>query len=97
MDMEGCIWYLNNILFYGGNTEAEHQGIVSNVLQQYIKHGVTVNVLESEFHFKETIFLVHKIKGEEVKMDPATLETMCKWSIIKKKKEVQAFVAVANY
>ena len=23
-DMEGCIWYLDDILIYGGDTEAEH-------------------------------------------------------------------------
>ena len=32
-DMEGCIWYLNDILIYSGNTEAEHQAIVEKVLQ----------------------------------------------------------------
>ena len=31
-DMEGCIWYLDDILIDGGNTEAEHLAIVEKVL-----------------------------------------------------------------
>ena len=31
--MEGCIWYLHNILIYSGNTEAKHQAIIEKVLQ----------------------------------------------------------------
>ena len=31
--MEECIWYLDNILIYGADTEVEHQGIVEKVLQ----------------------------------------------------------------
>ena len=69
-DMEGCIWYLNNILIYDGNTEAKHQAIVEKVLQQCIEHGLAVNLLKSEFHVQETIFLGHVINGQEVKMDP---------------------------
>ena len=33
-DMEGCIWCLNDIHIYGGDTKAEHQAIVEKVLQQ---------------------------------------------------------------
>ena len=32
-NMEGYIWFLDDILIYGGNTEAEHQAIVEKVLQ----------------------------------------------------------------
>ena len=95
-DMEGCIWYLNDILIYGGDTEAEHQAIVEKVLQQCVEHGLAVNVLKSEFHVKESIFLGHVINGQEVKMDPSKLETMSKWLIPTKKNEVQAFLGFAN-
>ena len=96
-DIEGCIWYLNDILIYAGDSEAEHQAIVEKVLQQCVKHGLAVNLLKSEFHIKETIFLVHVINGQEVKMDPSKLESMSKWPIPTKKKEVQAFLGSANY
>ena len=96
-DMEGCIWYLDNIFIYGGNSKAEHQGMVQKVLQQCIEHGLAVNLFKSEFHVNETIFLRHVINGQEVKMVPSKLETMSKWPIRTKKKEVQAFLGFANY
>ena len=32
-DMAGCIWYLNDILIYRGETEEEYQAIVEKVLE----------------------------------------------------------------
>ena len=55
-DMEGCIWYLVDIRIYGGDTEAEHQAIVEEVLQQRVEHGLAVNLLKSEFHVSEIMF-----------------------------------------
>ena len=75
-DIEGCIWYLDNILIYSADTEAEHQAIVEKVLQQCVEHGLEVNLLKSKFHTKETIFLVHVINGHKLKTDPSKLETM---------------------
>ena len=96
-DMEGCIWYLDDIVIYGSDTEAEYQAIVEKVLQQCVEHGLAVNLLKSEFYVKETIFLGHVINGQEVKMDPSKLETVFKWPIPTKKKEVQDFLDFANY
>ena len=96
-DMEGCIWYLNDILIYGGDTEAEDQAIVEKVLPQCVEHGLAVNLLKSKFHVNKTIFLGHVIYCPEVKMDPSKLEAMSKWPIPTKKKEVQAFLGFANY
>ena len=96
-DMEACIWYLEDILIYAGDTEAEHQAIVEKVLQQCVEHGLAVNLLKSEFRVNETIFLGYVINGQEVKMDPPKLENMSKWPIPTKKKEVQALLDFANY
>jgi len=94
-DMEGCIWYLDDILIYGGHSE-EHQQLVEQVLQQCIKHGLVVNLTKSEFHVQETHFLRHIINGQQVQMDPTKLEAMCKWPTLTKKKEVQSFLGFAN-
>ena len=95
--MEACIWYLDDILIYGGDAKAEHQAIVEKVVQQCIEHGLAVNVRKSKFHVHETILLVHVINGEEVKMDNSKLEARSKWPIPKKTKEVQVLIALANY
>ena len=84
--MVGCIWYFDNILIYSGNTKPEHQGIVAKIIHQSVKHELAVNLLEREFYIKETIFLVHVINSQEVKMDPSKVQIMYKWPIPTKKK-----------
>ena len=88
---------MGDIQIYGGTTEAEHQAFVEKVLQQCVKHGLAVNPTKSEFQEHETIFLDHIVNGSRVQMDPANLETMSKWPVPTKKKEVQAFFGYANY
>ena len=95
-DEEGCIWYMNEIHMNGGSTEAEHQAFVEKVLQQWVNHALAVNLTKSEFHVHESIILGHIGNGGQVQMDPAKLETMSKWPVPTKKKEVQAFLGFAN-
>jgi len=66
-DTEGCIWYLDDILIYGGHSEEKHQQRVEQVLQQYIKHGLAVKLTKSEFHVPETLFLVSTSIGSKFK------------------------------
>ena len=70
---------------------------MQKALQQYVEHGVAVNLLKSEFQVHKTIFLCQLINGQEVKMDLWKLETMSKWPIPTKKKKVQLFLDFANY
>ena len=60
---EGCFWYRDVILIYGGSTQAEYQAFVEKVLQQCVKHELAVNLTKSEFHVYETIFLGHIVDG----------------------------------
>ena len=48
--MEEWIWYFNDILVHGVNTEREHQAIVQNILQQYVEHILAVILLTSQFY-----------------------------------------------
>ena len=96
-DIEGVLWYLDDILIYGGTTEREHQEIVEKVLQKCVENGLAVNLPKSEFHKHEVIFLGHIINGNEIRMDPAKLDTIAKWPTPTKKKELQAFLEFANH
>ena len=96
-DAERCVWYMYDILIYGGSTEAEHQAFVENVLQHCVKHVLAVNLTKSEFHVHKTSFLGHIVNGRQVQMDTTTLETMSKWPVPTEKKDVQAFVGFAIY
>ena len=84
-DIKVCIWYLDYIFIYGGNTKAKHQAVVEKVLQQCVKHGLAVNLLKSEFYIHRPILLRKVIYRQEVTMDPAKLKTIPKWPIIVKK------------
>lgn len=55
-------WYMDNILLHNGDTEGEQQAIVGKVLQQCVEHGLGVNLLKSNLHVHEIIFLSHVIK-----------------------------------
>ena len=96
-DMEGYICNLDDIIIYPGNTKAEHQVIVEEVLQQCVEHGLAASLLKSEFHVPETIFLSHVSNSQEAKIDPWKLKTMTKLPILIKKKEVQGFFVFATY
>ena len=92
-----CVWHMYDILIYRGTTEAEHQAVVEKVLQQSVKDGLAVNLTKSEFDVHETIFRGHIVNRRQVQMDLAKLETMSKWVVPTKKKEVQALLGFANY
>ena len=77
-DMKACIWYLFNILIYSSNTEAEHQAVLEKVLQEYVKHVLVDTLFQSKCHIHETMFLMHVIKGQEVKLDLSKHKTMSK-------------------
>ena len=62
-DMEACIWYLDDILIYGGETEGEHQRLVEKVLLQCVQHRLAGNLIKFEFHVKQTIFVGHIVNG----------------------------------
>ena len=85
-EMEGYVWYLDDILIYSGDTEVEHCASVEKVLPQCVEHGLAMNLPECECDAKESIFLVHVINGEAVMIDHAKLDTMSKWPIATKKK-----------
>ena len=94
---EACVWYMDDILIYGGGTEAEHQAYVEKILQQFVNYELAINLTKSEFQVHGTIFLGHINIGGQVEMDPPKLESMSKWPIPTNEKEVQAFLGLANY
>ena len=62
-NIEGCIWYLDDIFICSGNIEAEHQAILEKVLQQYVEYELALNLLKSYFYVHKTIYLAHIINS----------------------------------
>src|SRR5258706_6448272 len=94
---EGTLWYLDDILIHGGNTEEEHQKIVEQVLERCLKHDLAINLEKSEFHKPEVEFLGHVINGTDIHMQQKKVDAILDWQTPTKKKEVQAFLGFANY
>jgi len=63
-DVEGCVWYLDDILIFGVETEEEHQALVEKVLEKCIEHRLAVNLPKSEFHVRQTLFLAYIINRQ---------------------------------
>ena len=93
----GVVWYIDDILIYGGKTEAEHQKIIEKVLAKCVEHGLAVNLSKSCFHQDEVTFLGHVINGHEIRIEPDKVETIKKWPIPTRKRKVQSFLGFANY
>ena len=58
---------------------------------------LAVNLSKAEFPVDGTIYLGYMLKGRQVQMDPAKLQTMSKWPVPTKKNEVQVFLDLPNY
>lgn len=95
--MAEFIWQLDNIVIYVVDTKTYHQVQVENIQQQCVKHRLVVNLFKSKFYVYKSIFLVHVIDGQEIKIDTFKLDILCKWHIPTEKKEVQAFSSFANH
>ena len=55
--MHGCGWYLDDILIYGVNTEAEYTALGKKKLHEYVTYRPVVNLLKSKLHVYKTSFL----------------------------------------
>ena len=69
-DEYGMLWYIDDMLLHGGETEEEHQKLVEYVLKKCLDHGLAINLEKSEFHQKEVNFVEHVINGQSIKMQP---------------------------
>ena len=97
IDIERVIWYIDDILIYGGTLEAKHQKIMEKVLAKYVKYGLVVNLTKLAFHQNEINFLGHIINGSDICIESEKVKTIKNWPILSCKKHVQSFLGFANY
>ena len=96
-DIKRCIWYLNDICIHSGNTEVEHQATIKKELQQGVKHVVVGNLLLSKFQFHESMFLLHIINGQEVKIYLSKLENISTCAVAIENKKVSLFLVFTDF
>ena len=66
-------------------------------MQKLLDHNLAVNLAKSEFHVQEINFLGHLLGNDTLHMEPGKIEAIQKWEVPTRKKEVQAFLGLANY
>ena len=77
-NIEGCTYYLANIVIHSCNAEATYKAIFEKVLQQYRKHVLVVNCSKSKFDIHQTMFSTYVINSSKVQIDITKLRTMFK-------------------
>ena len=87
---------MDDILVYRGETEAEHQAYVERILPQCVNHELADNLTKSSFHIYETVYRCHIVNSRQVQMDTRKLESMSKWPVPTKRREVQPFSVFTN-
>ena len=91
-----CVVYINNILIYSNN-KREHQEQVRKVLAKLKEAGLYVKPEKCEFSVEKTTFLGFIISADGIEMDPAKVKAIHNWEASKYVKDVQCFLAFANF
>ena len=71
-----CVVYLDDILIYGGDTEAQHWDCVKQVLERLRKYELYANPAKCQFITKAVEFLGFIISVDGVSMDPNRVATI---------------------
>src|ERR1700724_2672312 len=95
-DLPGVIVYIDDILIFT-ETEEGHDTVVLEVLKRLKDNDLFLKPEKCFFKVREVEMLGMIIGPEGVKMDPSKLESIARWAVPTKVKEVQSFLGLANY
>jgi hypothetical protein len=82
---------MDDILVYSATWE-EHISHFIHVLETLKKHQLLANLNKCEFAQQSLVYLGYVIDGGELKIDPAKMEAIMKWSVPTNVTEVRSFV-----
>ena len=88
--------YIDNILIFS-KTKEEHLQHLKTVLQLLRKHQLYAKLSKCNFLQTEVNFLGHVASAEGVKVDPAKVEAVTKWTAPTYRRQLQSFLEFANY
>jgi hypothetical protein len=87
---------MDDILVYMDTIE-EHREVNQRVLQILQENKLYLKPEKCEFEKDEIKFLRVIIRNGQVRMDPKKMAVIRDWSILKTKKDVQAFLGFCNF
>lgn len=91
---QGVVVYFNDILIYS-SYQAEHQLLVSKVLQQLRVDGLAVALNKFLLNVKVTEFLGYITSDQEVSMSAAKVESVLSSQGPQSVRDVQVFIGIA--
>jgi len=92
----GVVVYLDDILIYSKNME-EHIRLVQQVLNWFKQYDLAVLLKKSVFHHEKVEFLGYTVKTSGVTMTDRKVKSILNWAHPRSVKEVQIFIAFANF
>src|SRR4051794_11870790 len=90
------IVFIDDILIYS-RSEEDHRIYLKEVLDTLRREKLYAKFSKCEFWLKEVQFLGHLIGKDGVKVDPANVEPVKKWSNPKTPTKIRSFLNLAGY
>ncbi|XP_049290026.1 uncharacterized protein K02A2.6-like, partial [Anopheles funestus] len=94
--IKGVSVYLDDIII-GGQTEAEHDATVVEVLKRIEEYGFTLRTEKCSFRVQQIKYLGHIIDSRGLRLDPEKIEAILKLPEPIDQSEVRSFLGAINY
>ena len=91
-----CLAYLDDLILFTKTRQA-HMEILEAVLKALAKAQMKLKVSKCNFFATEIKFLGYRVTNEGLTMDPSRISAINAMPLPKNKKQLQAFLGVANY
>ena len=96
IDQEVVVVYIDDTLIFT-KTKEEHDKIVEEVLRRLEENDLFLKLEKCIFKEKEIKFLGLYITEKGVKMDEVKVKVITEWPVLKKVKDMQSFLGLANF
>ncbi|KAJ9539526.1 hypothetical protein OSB04_032259 [Centaurea solstitialis] len=90
------IMFIDDTLIYPKSKE-DHVKHLIKVLETLHKEQLYAKFSECDFWLQEVQFLGHRVNREGIKMNPAKVEAVIKWEVLKTSTEIRSFLRLARY
>ena len=93
---EECLAYLDDVIVLGKNFE-DHLTNLTKVLQRFKDNNLKLKPSKCLLFQKEVLFLGKLVNDNGISVNPESKNTIMKWPVPAKKRDVESFLGFANY
>ena len=91
------IVYLDDILIYTEDQSQGHVEAVRWVLEILRKNGLYANLKRCQFHKDKVLFLRYVVSSQGIRIEDKRIEVVRNWPEPKSVRDIQVFIAFANF